>query len=89
VSTSKGVITEDSQSVRLGPDSHLKIRDFGFELREGETYQIVLELLAADGKVLARNTYLDPFKPQPRPEGYADRMDDELGMRLWWAGEKK
>jgi beta-mannosidase len=89
VSTSKGVVVQDSQSVQLDPDSHLKIRDFSFDVQDAETYQIVLDLVTANGKVLAHNTYVNPFKPQSRPEGYADRMDDELGMRLWWAGEKK
>jgi hypothetical protein len=38
--------------------------------------------------VAPHNTYANPFQPQPRPKGYPDRLDAELGMRLWWAGEK-
>jgi beta-mannosidase len=89
VSTSTGIIAEDSQPVRIGPDSHRRLRDFEFTIKEGETYKIVLELLSPDGRVLAHNSYLNPFQPQARPRGYPDRMDDELGMRLWWADEKK
>jgi beta-mannosidase len=89
VSSSKRVIADDAQPVQLGPDSHQKIRDLNFQVDEGESYEITLDLVLPDGKLLAHNEYLDPFHPQPRPQGYPDRMDDELGMRLWWAGEKK
>jgi beta-mannosidase len=85
VSSSKGVVEEGSQAVRLGPDSHQRIRNFKFEVRDGDAYTVTLDLLGADGKVLAHNSYVNPFQPQPRPQGYPDRMDDELGMRLWWA----
>jgi hypothetical protein len=37
--------------------------------------------------VLARNLYQDPFHPPAHPQGHPDRMDHEIGMRLWWAGE--
>jgi beta-mannosidase len=87
VSTSKEMVAEDSQPVRLGPDSHQRLRDFNFAMKEGETYRIALELLARDGRILSHNSYLNPFKPQPRPKGYPDRIDDELGMRLWWADQ--
>jgi beta-mannosidase len=88
-SSEGGVVAEDSQSVAIRPDSGQKIRDFTFAMKEGETYNVELDLSSADGKVLAHNIYVNPFQPQPRPKGYPDRMDDELGMRLWWAGETK
>ena len=87
-SSKGGVVAEDSQSVQIGPDSGQKIRDFTFAMKEGETYDVELDLSSADGKILAHNVYVNPFQPQPRPKGYPERMDDELGMRLWWAGEK-
>jgi beta-mannosidase len=88
VSSAKGgTIAEGSQTVRLGPDSHQRIRDFNFVVQDDETYEVVLDLVATDGKVLAHNAYTNPFQPQPLPEGYPLHMDDELGMRLWWAGK--
>jgi beta-mannosidase len=89
VSSSEGVIVDSSQTVQLGPDSHQKIGDLKFEVKDGESYEVTLDLLSAEGKLLAHNTYLDPFHPQPRPKGYPERIDDELGMRLWWAGENE
>jgi beta-mannosidase len=85
VSTSKEIIVDDAQTVRLGPDSHQKIRDLKFPVKEGEEYRVALELTGPHGEVLACNNYIDPFQLQPRPEGYPERMDNELGMRLWWA----
>jgi beta-mannosidase len=87
-SSSNKVVADDSQPVRVGPDSGQKIRDFTFSMNEGETYNVELNLWSADGTLLAHNVYVNSFHPQPRPKGYPDRMDDELGMRLWWAGEK-
>jgi beta-mannosidase len=87
-SSSSEVVAEDSQPLRMGPDSGQKIRDFAFSLKEGETYNVELDLWSADGKLVAHNSYVDPFHPQPRPKDYPDRLDEELGMRLWWAGEK-
>jgi hypothetical protein len=72
---------------RLGPDSHRKIRDLKFPVKEGEAYRVVLELTGPHGEALAHNTYINPFQLQSRPEGYPNRMDEELGMRLWWADE--
>jgi len=89
VSSSAAVNMEDSQPIQVGFDSRQKIRDFNFPVKEGETYKIVLELSGPDGRILASNTYLNPFQLQPRPQGYPDRMDEELGMRLWWARERK
>jgi len=88
ISSSGEIVTEQSQQVRVGPDSGQKIRDFAFKMRADETYDLDLELSSPDGKVLSHNTYVNPFEPQPRPKGFPDRMDDELGMRLWWPGEK-
>jgi beta-mannosidase len=87
-SSSAEVIAEDSQPVRIGPDSSQKIRDFTFPIKDGETYNVELELWSAEGKVLAHNFYFNPFQPQPLPKDFPDRMDEELGMRLWWAGDK-
>jgi beta-mannosidase len=84
VTDSRGLITEGSQPIHLGPDGHEKIRDFTFPMKSGETYNIALELRSSAGTLLASNRYINPFQPQPRPEGYPDRIDDELGMRLWW-----
>jgi len=88
VTSSATVIAEGSKPVQLGPDSVQRIRDLTFPVKTGETYQVVLDLIASDGRVLAHNTYIDPFRPQARPAGYPERMDDELGMRIWWAGDK-
>jgi Mannosidase Ig/CBM-like domain len=87
-SASGDVIAEDSQPVRLGPDSKVKIRDFNFAMKDGEEYDVKLDLTSPEGKILAHNVYIDPFKLQPLPKGFPERMDDELGMRLWWAGLK-
>jgi len=85
VTTSAGVIAEDSQRVEMGPDSLEKIRDLRFAVKTGETYKIELSLVTDDGQVLANNVYLNPFQAQPLPDGYPDRIDDELGVRLWWS----
>jgi len=89
VTNSHGTVTEGSQPVQLSADDHQRIRDFTFSVKNSEVYTVVLELEAPNGEVLAHNVYVDPFRPQARPRGEPERIDDEIGMRLWWAGEKR
>lgn len=72
--------------IHLGPDSHVRVGEPAFPVRKDTVYRVTLLLRAADDHVLARNVYLDPFHPQRIPEGYPQRMDPDIGMRLWWAG---
>ena len=88
VMSGEELITEGSGPVRVGPDSVQKVLNFTFLQNEGQAYTVLLELVTTDGKVVARNRYTDPFRPQAMPRGFPGRVDDEIGMRLWWAGEK-
>ena len=82
-------VTRGKAPVHLGPDSHARVGDLSFQVQKGLAYRVALLLRAPDGRELARNLYLDPFHHPPLPEGYSRRMDPDLGMRLWWAGEGK
>jgi beta-mannosidase len=81
-------IARGQSQVRLGPDSHVRVGDLSFKVTPSVAYRVTLILRAADGRELARNLYRDPFHHPPHPEGHPQRMDQEIGMRLWWAGEK-
>jgi beta-mannosidase len=81
-------IARGQSQVRLGPDSHVRVGDLSFKVTPSVAYRVTLILRAADGRELARNLYRDPFQHPPHPEGHPQRMDQEIGMRLWWAGEK-
>jgi len=80
------VVTEGAHDIRLGPDSHVRIGDLAFPVKQDQIYRVTLDLASRDGRPLAHNIYVDPFHHPKRPKGYPDRMDHELGMRLWWAG---
>jgi|SRR5271157_1186014 len=82
-------VTRGKVPVHLGPDSHARVGDLSFQVQKGVAYRLALRLRAPDGRELARNVYLDPFHHPRLPEGYALRMDPDIGMRLWWAGEGK
>jgi len=82
-------VTRGKAPVRLGPDSHARVGSLSFQAQRGLAYRVALMLRAPDGRELARNLYVDPFHHPPLPEGYSRRMDPDLGMRLWWAGEGK
>jgi hypothetical protein len=62
------------------------VSGLSFPVIKGQALRIVLVLRGPDGRELARNLYLDPFNPPPHPEGHPQRMEQEIGMRLWWAG---
>ena len=88
VTTNSGEeVTRGKRPVLLGPDSHARVGDLSFPVQKGTVYRVVLSLRAPDGRELARNVYRDPFHNPPRPAGHPGRMDPEIGMRLWWAGE--
>jgi beta-mannosidase len=82
-------VTAGSAGVRLGPDSHSRVADLSFKVDPAEQYRIALLLRGPDGSELAKNLYRDPFHFPVHPEGHPQRMDHELGMRLWWAGESQ
>jgi beta-mannosidase len=81
-------VSKGRAAVTLGPDSHVRVADLDFRPQEGTAYHILLSLRSRDGRELARNIYRNPFQPQPHPEGHPNRMDHEIGMRLWWAAGK-
>ncbi len=82
-------VTKGKAPVRLAPDSHARVGALSFDLKKGAKYRVALLLHAPDGRELARNIYLDPFNHPAHPEGHPGRMDPEIGMRLWWAGEER
>ena len=86
---SGGEVTRGKAQVPMGPDSHVRVGSLSFPVQKELVYRVTLSLCAPDGRELARNIYLDPFHHPPLPEGYSRRMDPDIGMRLWWAGEGK
>jgi beta-mannosidase len=90
VTTESGAaVTKGKAQVRLGPDSHARVGSLSFQVQKATVYRVALWLRAPDGGELARNVYIDPFHHPPLPDGYPLRMDPDIGMRLWWAGEGK
>lgn len=76
-------VAKGTASIDLPADGRVRVGDFKFDLRPEERYRVALELRASDGRVLARNLYEDPFHHPGLLEGYPERVDHELGMRLW------
>jgi beta-mannosidase len=59
--------------------------DFNFPVDAAKEYHAYLELVDGKGQMAARNVYADVFHPPKHPEGHPQRMEHELGMRLYWA----
>jgi beta-mannosidase len=74
-----------SLTVVIGPDSRVRAGELGLPATPAMCREVVLVLRGPDGALLARNTYIDPLVHPPHPEGHPQRMDHELGMRLYWA----
>ena len=79
------VTTRGSSTVEVGPDSLVRAGEIVLLDLPEECHRVLLTLHDADGQVLARNGYYDPLVHPPHPEGHPQRMDHELGMRLYWA----
>jgi beta-mannosidase len=80
------IVTQGTAALQLAADSHARVTHLTFAVDPAVAYEVVLDLATKAGRPLAHNVYVDPFRHPARPEGYPSRMDDELGMRLWWAG---
>ncbi|HYE04483.1 MAG TPA: glycoside hydrolase family 2 TIM barrel-domain containing protein [Planctomycetota bacterium] len=78
-----GVVAQGDAEVDVPADARVRVADVGFAVDPARRYRIVLVARDALGTVVARNRYEDPFHHPGRPAGYPERMDHELGMRLW------
>lgn len=76
-------VTEGTKNIDVGSDSITRLCDFSFKLESDTHYNVIFQLVDASGNELARNTYRDAFVHPPHPEGHPDRLDEELGMRLF------
>jgi beta-mannosidase len=74
-----------SLRVAIGPDSRVRAGELELPATPEACREVVLVLRGPDGALLARNTYPDPLVHPPHPAGHPERMDHELGMRLYWA----
>ena len=73
-----------SVAVQVGPDARVSASTLELPATLGEYSEIVLVLRGPDSAELARNVYPGPLHHPPHPEGHPQRMDHELGMRLYW-----
>lgn len=76
-------VAEGSKEVDIGSDSAIRVCDLSLKLKADTHYNVILQLQNASGKMLARNVYKDAFVHPPHPQGHPDRLDEELGMRLF------
>jgi beta-mannosidase len=79
------VVSAGQVRVDLSADAALRVSDFSFTVEAGSSYRVRLAIHDAQGRLLAGNTYEDPFRHPAHPQGHPRRMSHELGMRLYWA----
>jgi len=78
-------VAKGETAVKVGADCRAKVCDFKFAVDAAKKYHVYLELVDGKGQVVAKNVYEDVFHPPKHPEGHPQRMEHELGMRLYWA----
>jgi beta-mannosidase len=84
VTTDAGAETaRGSAPVDLPADSRVRVADLSFPVDSAQHYRVCLQVVGPAGNVLAWNRYDDAFHHLARLPGYPERMDHELGMRLW------
>ena len=66
-------------------DSLIKISDLVFDVNDNIIYQVVLIIKDKNDHIISRNVYKDPFHHPTHPKGHPLRIDQELGVRLYWA----
>ena len=78
-------VSVGNRAADIGADSLAFVGSIDLPSSSEACSEIELILIDAVGTILARNVYRDPLTPHPHPEGHPQRMDHELGMRLYWA----
>ena len=78
-------ILRGSRTADIGVDCAVRAADLSFDVRPGEVYRVSLILKDNSGKILAKNIYHDAFNHPPHPKGHPNRLDQGLGMRVYWA----
>ncbi len=79
------VVAEGRLAVDLPANAALWVSDLSFPVAADRGYRVRLAMHDAEGHLLAANTYEDPFRHPPHPQGHPDPMSHELGMRLFGA----
>ena len=74
-----------NKKINLVCDCLIKIIDLDFITEISSIYMINLQIKDYNERVIAKNTYIDPFNHPPHPKGHPMRMDQEIGIRLFWA----
>lgn len=86
VCDSKGrEIRKGCKEIEVKGDCIIKVSDLAFEVIPDEAYKINLTLKDNKGRVIGRNHYKDPFNHPVHPKGHPGRVDQGLGMRIYWA----
>jgi hypothetical protein len=78
-------VSKGESVLKVGADCRAKVCDFKFTVDAAKKHRVYLELVDGEGQVVTKNVYDDPFHPPKHPEGHPQRMEHELGMRLYWA----
>jgi hypothetical protein len=73
------------REVDIREDCAVRAADLSFEVRPGAVYRVSLLLQDRDGKTIAKNIYNDAFNHPAHPRGHPNRLDQGLGMRVYWA----
>jgi beta-mannosidase len=79
------VITSGQQTVDIPEDCAVRVCDLAFAVDPNTPLRVTLTLHDANGQLLAKNVYRNPFQHPAHPEGHPQRMSHELGMRLYRA----
>ena len=77
-------VTGGELEIDMSEDSATRVSNLSFPVEVGKSYRVSLFLRDAEGNLLAKNVYLNPFQHPPHPKGHPGRMSHELGMRLYW-----
>ena len=79
------LVAAERQKLDIGGDSLQKVADLDLVVEDNKVYRIYLALRDSSGRLVAENTYDDPFSHPAHPEGHPHRMNHEIGVRLFHA----
>jgi beta-mannosidase len=77
------ILLEDEMSFDVIANASQWVIETNWGLIPAECARVELTLRDADGTILTRNTYSNPFQPLVRPQGYPWKFDPYLGFKVF------
>lgn len=77
------LLHEQTWTRTLPANTTFRLARADWDIAPAQCARITIEIVSAEGEILATNAYAHPFRPSPRPRGYPWKFDQVLGTKVF------